>query len=192
MTKEMRGQLPLPDGASIRDRGFSRYNESITRRLLTGALDTLSEAGVPEHHIEVAWVPGAWEIPLVAAMLAVSQQYSAVLCLGAVKSAAKQRTINTSTSRSPRASHASRSKAVFPVQFGVLTCNTMEQAIHRAGGNAGNKGVEWHQPRSEWPASCRLLSGPRGVDCGCGTAFHRNAANPSHTCPDFLSNNDAG
>jgi len=119
----------------------SRYNESITGKLLDGALETLREAGADDERIDVAWVPGAWEIPLVAARMSQSRRYAAVICLGAV--------IRGETSHDQ---HINRQVSLslgqlaidsgIPVAFGLLTCETLEQAIHRAGGNVGNKGVE--------------------------------------------------
>jgi len=119
----------------------SRYNEHITAKLLTGAVETLRAGGVSDEAIDVAWVPGAWEIPLVAQRLALSKKYAAVLCLGAV---IKGET--THDEHINRQVSASLGQIVLesglPVLFGVLTCNTVEQAIHRAGGNVGNKGQE--------------------------------------------------
>ncbi len=119
----------------------SRYNEHITGKLLAGAVETLRAAHVADQAIDVAWVPGAWEIPLVAQRLARSKKYVAVLCLGAV--------IRGETTHDE---HINRQVSLslgqlaletgLPVLFGVLTCNTVEQAIHRAGGNVGNKGQE--------------------------------------------------
>jgi 6,7-dimethyl-8-ribityllumazine synthase len=119
----------------------SRYNEHITGKLLAGAVETLRAADIADEAIDVAWVPGAWEIPLVAQRMARSKSYLAVLCLGAV--------IRGETTHDE---HINRQVSLslgqlaletgLPVLFGVLTCNTLEQAIHRAGGNVGNKGVE--------------------------------------------------
>jgi 6,7-dimethyl-8-ribityllumazine synthase len=119
----------------------SRYHESITRRLLDGALTTLQAGGVADEMIEVAWVPGAWEIPLAAQRLAASRRFAAVLCLGAVirGETSHDQHINRQVSSSLGQIALATN---IPVLFGVLTCNTLEQAIHRAGGNAGNKGVE--------------------------------------------------
>jgi 6,7-dimethyl-8-ribityllumazine synthase len=119
----------------------SRYNEHITGKLLNGAVETLKAAGVADEAIDVAWVPGAWEIPLVAARLAFSEQYVAVLCLGAVirGETTHDEHINRQVSLSLGEIAL---EADLPVLFGVLTCNTVEQAIHRAGGNVGNKGQE--------------------------------------------------
>jgi 6,7-dimethyl-8-ribityllumazine synthase len=119
----------------------SRYNESITTKLLSGALDTLSSHGVADESMDVAWVPGAWEIPYVARRMAESHNYAAVLCLGAV--------IRGETTHDQHINHqVARSlgqiglETGVPVLFGVLTCNSLEQAIHRSGGKMGNKGIE--------------------------------------------------
>lgn len=126
----------------------SRYNESITAKLLDGAVQTLVSAGIQDDQIEVAWVPGAWEIPVVAARWARSGRFAAVLCLGAV--------IRGETTHDQHINHqVSQSlgqlalETGVPVLFGVLTCNTLEQAIHRSGGNVGNKGVECAQAALE-------------------------------------------
>jgi 6,7-dimethyl-8-ribityllumazine synthase len=119
----------------------SRYNEPITGKLLAGAVQRLRGAGVPDESIDVAWVPGAWEIPLVAQRLARSQKYLAVLCLGAVIKG--ETTHDEHINRQVSLSLGQLALEMgLPVLFGVLTCNTVEQAIHRAGGNAGNKGEE--------------------------------------------------
>ena len=113
----------------------------ITARLVQGASSTLTDHGVADGLIDVAWGPGSWEIPLMAQSMATSGLYSAVICLGAV--------IKGETTHDE---HINRGvslalmelglKTELPVLFGVLTCNTLEQAIHRAGGNVGNKGSE--------------------------------------------------
>jgi 6,7-dimethyl-8-ribityllumazine synthase len=119
----------------------SRYNEHITGKLLNGAVETLKGGGVADDAIDVAWVPGAWELPLVAQRMALSEQYVAVLCLGAVirGETTHDEHINRQVSLSLGQIAL---EADLPVLFGVLTCNTVEQAIHRAGGNVGNKGQE--------------------------------------------------
>lgn len=119
----------------------SRYNESITRKLLDGATQTLTAAGVRDENIDVAWVPGAWEIPLAAARLARSERYAAVICLGAVIRGETTHDEHINRQVSLSLGQIALYTGV-PLPFGVLTCNTLEQAIHRAGGNVGNKGVE--------------------------------------------------
>jgi 6,7-dimethyl-8-ribityllumazine synthase len=118
-----------------------RFNEFITGKLLSGALDALVRHGVDELNVEVAWVPGAFEIPVVAKHLADSNRYDAILCLGAV--------IRGSTPHFDFvASEVSKGVAKVgldsgtPVIFGVITADTIEQAIERAGAKAGNKGWE--------------------------------------------------
>ncbi|GIW89912.1 MAG: 6,7-dimethyl-8-ribityllumazine synthase [Pirellulaceae bacterium] len=119
----------------------SRYHEHITRRLLDGAVGTLKQAGVPEQWIDIAWVPGSWELPAAAAALAFSRRYAAVLCLGAVirGETTHDQYINMQVSSSLG---QIAWQARVPVLFGVLTCQSLEQALQRAGGTAGNKGSE--------------------------------------------------
>lgn len=119
----------------------ARYNESITTRLLTAAVETLTAHGVLNERIDVAWVPGAFEIPLVAARQAASGRYSAVLCLGAVIRGETTHDQHINRAVSTELARIAVETGI-PVLFGVLTCDTLEQAIHRAGGNVGNKGAE--------------------------------------------------
>ena len=126
----------------------SRYNDSVTSRLLAGALTTLAAHGVGEERVDVAWMPGAFEIPMAADRLAHCGRYAAVLCLGAVirGETSHDQHINRAVSLalSQSALHAG-----VPVLFGVLTCDTLEQAMSRAGGSAGNKGQECAQAALE-------------------------------------------
>ena len=126
----------------------SRYNEHVTGKLLAGAVETLRAAGVAEAAIDVAWVPGAWEIPLVVQRLAQSNNYAAVLCLGAVIKGETTHDEHINRQVSLSLGEIALQSEV-PVLFGVLTCNTVEQAIHRSGGNVGNKGVECAQAALE-------------------------------------------
>ena len=119
----------------------ARYNEGVTGNLLGGALGTLREQGVPEDQITAVWVPGAWEVSVVADRLARSGHYRAVICLAAV--------IRGETTHdqyiNQQVSHSLGRLAVktgVPVLFGVLTCQNLEQAIQRSGGRVGNKGSE--------------------------------------------------
>ena len=118
-----------------------RFNEFIGGKLLDGALDGLRRHGVKEEDIDIVWVPGAFEIPLIAKKMAKNDKYDAVICLGAV--------IKGSTSHYDYVcSEVSKGIASVsletekPVLFGVLTTNNIEQAIERAGTKAGNKGYE--------------------------------------------------
>jgi 6,7-dimethyl-8-ribityllumazine synthase len=119
----------------------ARWNETITKKLLDGAVATLLRHGVADEVIDVAWVPGSFEIPLVAQRMAVSGDYVAVLCLGAVIRGETTHDQHINRAVSVAISEIALATNV-PVLFGVLTCETMEQAIHRAGGNVGNKGAE--------------------------------------------------
>jgi 6,7-dimethyl-8-ribityllumazine synthase len=135
----LEGKLNAPHGSLAIV--VSRYNESITRNLLSGALEALAENGVQDSAIDVAWVPGAWEIPLVADVLAKSGRYVAVICLGAVIRGETTHDQHINRAVSIGLGQAGLHSGV-PVLFGVLTCDTLEQAIHRSGGNVGNKGRE--------------------------------------------------
>jgi 6,7-dimethyl-8-ribityllumazine synthase len=139
MPHTMEGSLDTPQGrfAIV----ISRYNESITSKLLAGAVKTLSEHGVADDRIDIAWVPGAFEIPLAADRLASSGKYVAVLCLGAVIRGETTHDQHINRAVSLGIMEAGLRSGV-PVLFGVLTCDSVEQAIHRAGGNVGNKGSE--------------------------------------------------
>jgi 6,7-dimethyl-8-ribityllumazine synthase len=133
------GNLTAPNGSLAIV--VARYNESITGKLLAGALETLAENGVPAANVDVAWVPGAWEIPLVADRMAKSGRYVAVICLGAVIRGETTHDQHINRAVSLGLGEAGLHSGV-PVLFGVLTCDTLEQAIHRSGGNVGNKGSQ--------------------------------------------------
>lgn len=122
----------------------SRFNEFITSRLLSGALDCLRRHEVPEDDITVAWVPGAFEIPLIASRMAASRRYDAVICLGAVIRGSTSHYDYVCSEVSKGVASTALSTGV-PVLFGVLTTDTIEQAIERAGTKAGNKGAECAQ-----------------------------------------------
>jgi 6,7-dimethyl-8-ribityllumazine synthase len=119
----------------------ARWNESITRKLLDGAVSTLRDRGIADDAIDVAWVPGAWEIPLITQELTESGRYRAVICLGAVIRGETTHDQHINRAVSVAISELALATGI-PVLFGLLTCETMEQAIHRAGGNVGNKGSE--------------------------------------------------
>ncbi len=139
----------------------SRYNESITSKLLAGARSTLEAAGLLEDAIDVAWVPGAFELPLVADQMAGSGRYVAVLCLGAV--------IRGDTSHDQ---HINRAVSLgimetglrhgIPVLFGVLTCDTVEQAIQRSGGDVANKADCWRRKTAGRQQRSRVCAGGTG------------------------------
>lgn len=119
----------------------AKWNPSITTKLLEGALDTFAKAGISNDEIDVAWVPGAWEIPIVAQRLAQSERYSAVISLGAVirGETSHDQHINRAVSLSLQQIALASD---VPMVFGILTCESLEQAIHRSGGNVGNKGCD--------------------------------------------------
>ena len=119
----------------------ARFNEFITSRLLGGALDGLKRHNVPEDNIDVAWVPGAFEIPLIASKMAASKKYDAVICLGAVIRGSTSHYDYVCNEVSKGIAQVSLSSGI-PVMFGVLTTDNIEQAIERAGSKAGNKGYE--------------------------------------------------
>lgn len=118
-----------------------RFNEFIGGKLLAGALDALKRHDVSEDNIEIAWVPGAFEIPLAAKKMAGSEKYSAVICLGAVIKGATPHFDFVSSEVSKGIANVSLETGV-PVIFGVLTTDTIEQAIERAGTKSGNKGYD--------------------------------------------------
>lgn len=118
-----------------------RFNEFIGGKLLGGALDALKRHGVEEKEIEIAWVPGAFEIPLVAKKMAKSSKYDAVICLGAVIRGATPHFDYVSGEVTKGIASVSLETEV-PIIFGVLTTDTIEQAIERAGTKAGNKGYD--------------------------------------------------
>lgn len=118
-----------------------RFNEFIVSKLLGGALDGLKRHGVDENNIDVAWVPGAFEIPLIAKKMAKNEKYDAIICLGAVIKGSTPHFDYVCTEVSKGIASVSLSSEK-PVIFGVLTTDTIEQAIERAGTKAGNKGYE--------------------------------------------------
>ncbi|MCR4671655.1 MAG: 6,7-dimethyl-8-ribityllumazine synthase [Lachnospiraceae bacterium] len=119
----------------------ARFNEFITSKLLGGALDALLRHGVAEEDIDVCWVPGAFEIPVTAQKMAKSGKYDAVLALGAVIRGATSHYDYVCAEVSKGIAQVTLQTEV-PVLFGVLTTNTIEQAVERAGTKAGNKGSD--------------------------------------------------
>ena len=119
----------------------SRFNEFISSKLLEGAIDGLRRHGVEEDEMTVAWVPGSWEIPHVASRMAKSGKYDAVICLGAVIRGSTPHFDYISAEVAKGIATTGMSTGV-PTIFGVITCDTIEQAIERAGTKAGNKGFD--------------------------------------------------
>jgi len=118
-----------------------RFNEFIGGKLLSGALDALKRHGVSENDIEISWVPGAFEIPLIAKKMVELNKYNAVICLGAVIKGSTPHFDFVSNEVTKGIASVSLESGV-PVIFGVLTTDSIEQAIERAGTKAGNKGFE--------------------------------------------------
>jgi len=119
----------------------SRFNEFITQRLLSGAVDCLVRHHVNQEDIEVFWVPGSLEIPAVAAQLVRSSVHNAIICLGAVIRGATPH-FEYVASQVARAITSLSLQSKSPVVFGVITCDTIEQAIERAGTKSGNRGFD--------------------------------------------------
>ena len=119
----------------------ARFNEFITSKLLSGAMDGLIRHEVAQEDVEVAWVPGAFEIPLIAQKMAESGKYDAVICLGAVIRGATSHYDLVCNEAAKGVAQVGLKTGV-PVLFGVVTTDTIEQAIERAGTKAGNKGYD--------------------------------------------------
>ena len=119
----------------------SRFNEFIVSKLIGGADDALRRHNVKDENVDLAWVPGAFEIPLVASKMAQSGKYDAVLCLGAVIRGSTDHYEYVANEVTKGIAAVSLKTGV-PIMFGVLTCDNLEQAIERAGFKVGNKGFE--------------------------------------------------
>lgn len=119
----------------------ARFNEFITSKLLSGAIDGLERHNVRNDDIEVAWVPGAFEIPLIASKMAKSGKYDAIICLGAVIRGSTTHYDYVCSEVSKGIANVSLNSDI-PVMFGVITTDNIEQAIERAGTKAGNKGYD--------------------------------------------------
>ncbi|WHS06925.1 6,7-dimethyl-8-ribityllumazine synthase [Ligilactobacillus salivarius] len=126
----------------------ARFNDFITERLLSGAIDGLKREGIKDEDIEVAWVPGAFEIPLIAKKMAETKRYNAIICLGAVIKGQTDHYTYVCNGVTNGISSVSLEVEI-PVLFGVLMTDTIEQAIERSGTKAGNKGFECAQSAIE-------------------------------------------
>lgn len=139
MTKTFEGKLTaegLKFGIVV-----SRFNEFITGKLLAGAMDAINRHGANTDEVEVAWVPGTFEIPIIAQKMAKSGKYDAVICLGAVIRGATPHFDFIAGEVTKGIAQVGMSSGV-PTIFGVITTDTIEQAIERAGTKAGNKGFD--------------------------------------------------
>jgi 6,7-dimethyl-8-ribityllumazine synthase len=119
----------------------ARFNHFIVERLVDGALDGLRRHGVADDAIDRVWVPGSFEVPLAARRLAASGRYAAVVCLGAVIRGETDHYDHVAAAAANGVAQAALATGV-PVIFGILTCDTVEQAVNRAGAKSGNKGFE--------------------------------------------------
>jgi len=138
--KEYHGKLLAPADANFAVVA-SRFNEFVTSKLLGGCVDCLKRHGVADDAVEVFWSPGSFEIPILAQKLAASGRYAAVICLGAVIRGGTDHHRYIAAEVAKGVAQAALRTGV-PVIFGVLTCDTIEQAIERAGAKAGNKGAD--------------------------------------------------
>ncbi len=138
--KEYKGKLTAPAKAKFAIVA-SRFNEFITAKLLDGCLDSLSRHSVADGNVEVFWSPGSFEIPLLARKLAESGRYAGVICLGAVIRGGTEHYRYIGAEVTKGVAQAAMSTGI-PCILGVLTCDTIEQAIERAGAKAGNKGAD--------------------------------------------------
>lgn len=138
----------------------SRYNELITGRLLEGALACCAEAGIARADVDVVWVPGAFELPVAAAAAAGTRRYACLVALGAVIRGDTPH-FEYVAGEAARGLNAVAVQHALPVGFGVLTVDTMQQAVDRAGGNAGNKG---HEAAAAALQAADVLAQLRGIE----------------------------
>ena len=138
--KVYQGKLVAPDGAKFAVL-VSRFNQFVTSKLLDGCIDALKRHGVGEANIEVFWSPGSFEIPVLARRLAGGGRYAAVICLGAVIRGGTEHHQYIASEVAKGVAAAAINTGV-PCIFGVLTCDSVEQAVERAGAKAGNKGAD--------------------------------------------------
>lgn len=136
----------------------ARFNEFIVNKLVGGAMDALLRHDVREEDIDLAWVPGAFEIPLIAKKMAESGKYNAVICLGAVIRGATSHYDLVCNEAAKGIAHVSLDSGV-PVLFGVVTTENIEQAIERAGSKAGNKGYDSAMAAIEMVNLVRAIEG---------------------------------
>ena len=149
----------------------SKFNEFVTDRLLAGALDVLSKAGAKEDAVEVVRVPGAFEIPLVARRLAASGRFDAILCLGAVIKGDTPHFEYISAEASRGTAQAALETDI-PVVFGILTTNTVEQALERAGPPERNRGAEAARTAIEMATLMILMPRPGSAGRSHGASKH--------------------
>jgi 6,7-dimethyl-8-ribityllumazine synthase len=139
MPNLIEGSLTTPNGrfAII----AARFNETVVKPLTEGSLEAFRRHGVSEDKIDLIRVPGSFEIPVVAKKLALSKKYVGVICLGCIIRGDTDHYDHVAGAATSGIASAAN-ESIVPVIFGILTCETLEQAVHRAGGKAGNKGFE--------------------------------------------------
>lgn len=137
---EYQGKLVAPAKAKFAVI-VSRFNEFVTAKLLSGATDALVRHGADEDDVDVIWSPGSFEMPVIASRLAASGKYAAIICLGAVIRGGTDH-YQYIAAEAAKGVAATAMRTGVPCIFGVLTCDTIEQAIERSGAKAGNKGAE--------------------------------------------------
>lgn len=136
----------------------ARFNSFISDRLLDGAVDALTRAGCPAEHVEIIRVPGSWELPVVVHELARQKRHDAIVCLGAVIRGETPH-FDYVAGEAAKGVATAAAQSGIPVAFGVLTTNTVEQAIDRAGAKAGNKGFDAAMTAIEMGNLLRQLRG---------------------------------
>ena len=141
----------------------SRFNEFITSKLLGACLDTLRRHGVDDDAIDVYWCPGAYEIPFVARKASEAQKYEAIICLGAVIRGATSH-YDLVCNEAAKGISAVANESGIPVIFGVVTTDTIEQAVERAGTKAGNKGADAAMAAIEMANLTKVISKSRDKD----------------------------
>jgi 6,7-dimethyl-8-ribityllumazine synthase len=146
----------------------SQFNHFITDRLLAGALDALQQAGAAEEQIEIARVPGSFELPIVAKKLAASGRFDSIICIGCVLRGATSH-YDVVVSETARGIQLAQLDTGVPLIFCVLTCDTLEQAIDRAGLKSGNKGYEAGLAAVEMAQLVRTIAAKPGAGSGGGS-----------------------
>jgi 6,7-dimethyl-8-ribityllumazine synthase len=136
----------------------SRFNEFVTKRLLEGCTDELARLGVSDEAVDVVWSPGSFEIPVLARRLAESGEYAAVICLGAVIRGGTEHHRYVAAEATKGVAQTALNTGV-PCLLGVLTCDTIEQAVERAGAKSGNKGADAARSAVEMVNLLRQLPG---------------------------------
>jgi 6,7-dimethyl-8-ribityllumazine synthase len=163
----MAGRAPRPqrpDRPGLAGARFAvvaaRFNERISKRLLAGALRAMSSAGIPDEAVEVHWVPGSFELPQAAALLARTRRYAAIVCVGCVIKGETPHFDFVAGQAAAGIQQVALETRV-PASFGVITALTEEQAWARSGGEVGNRGQEAAEAALEMAALVRAVRGPR-------------------------------